>query len=470
MVTTPVPRLDCTKAILVADDDRSFLDSLVDGLRDHPQFGIHCAGNGKEALRILEHTPIHMVLTDLKMPQMDGFELVTHLRNHHPQVPIMVMTAFGTPEMEANLRVLGVTHYIEKPIDLADLCRSMTDVLERGGTGTKVELAAPAVGDILHILCDARTAQHDGELIIRHGQECGRVFFHHGKVAWITATTVTQTLVTHIAASTKVTLQELKDVFEECKRSHANFAETLVKWGLLNEDTVRQLLLEHIALALSHVLSWSSTQQMLVPDKRSFHSSLLFDVDQVWREAMRLCESLNRSTSPESQHPLLQATGGASPKGCEPAGLDSPVLPAPPQPLPALTAVRRETEVTMNIGKLNKAIEVLKQTLGDGLNASDVWTRHDGMSIAGFNSQPVATALFNRMTDGLQSTLVDSGFPALGKYYLLELANEMMVVVLQAAEIRAGILVDKKKAPLGVIISVALPKFLASLEEAVKAP
>ena len=118
----------------------------------------------------------------------------------------------------------------------------------------------------------------------------------------------------------------------------------------------------------------------------------------------------------------------------------------------------------MNIDKANHAIEKLQESLGAGLMAADIWVVQDGMSIAGHNSQPVATALFNRMTNMLNETLSESGFPSLSKYYLLDLDTDKLVIVLPCGEIRAGILVDKKKVQLGIIISVALPKFLAGLE------
>jgi hypothetical protein len=122
----------------------------------------------------------------------------------------------------------------------------------------------------------------------------------------------------------------------------------------------------------------------------------------------------------------------------------------------------------INIDKANNAVNKLRETLGTGLIATDVWSVDDGMSIAGFNSQPVATALFNRITDLITETLSESGFPLLNKYYLLDLDGDKLAVILPLGSYRAGMLVDKKKAQLGVIVSVALPKYITSLEEAMR--
>lgn len=120
----------------------------------------------------------------------------------------------------------------------------------------------------------------------------------------------------------------------------------------------------------------------------------------------------------------------------------------------------------INVDKANLAVNKLRESLGTGLIATDVWSIEDGMSIAGYNSQPVATALFNRITDVISETLAESGFPALNKYYLLDLDGDKLVVVIPLGRYRAGMLVDKKKAQLGVVVSVGLPKYIAALEDA----
>ena len=131
--------------------------------------------------------------------------------------------------------------------------------------------------------------------------------------------------------------------------------------------------------------------------------------------------------------------------------------------------VKKEIEMNViSVEKANAAVNKLRETLGVGLVATDVWNVEDGMPIAGFNSQPVATALFNRITDLISETLSESGFPSLNKYYMLDLDGDKLVVVMPLGKYRAGMLVDKKKAQLGVIVSVALPKYVNSLEEAIR--
>jgi CheY-like chemotaxis protein len=52
---------------------------------------------GKEAVQILDATGVDLVVTDLRMPKMDGFELLAHMSGNYPDIPVIVMTAYGTP-------------------------------------------------------------------------------------------------------------------------------------------------------------------------------------------------------------------------------------------------------------------------------------------------------------------------------------------------------------------------------------
>lgn len=121
----------------------------------------------------------------------------------------------------------------------------------------------------------------------------------------------------------------------------------------------------------------------------------------------------------------------------------------------------------MNIKKLRQAIDILKDNLGDALLATDIYSSNDGQSLAGFNSNPRACALFNRITNFLSDALEGSGFPVLGKYYIVDLSGGHMVIVIPLGEYQWGMLVKSDKAPLGLLLNVVLPKSTKAFEEAV---
>jgi hypothetical protein len=127
----------------------------------------------------------------------------------------------------------------------------------------------------------------------------------------------------------------------------------------------------------------------------------------------------------------------------------------------------RKRRTSVNAKQLNEAITVFKNEVGEGLMGMDVWERTDGVSLAGFNSNPAATAVFNRMADMVTTTLADSQFPPLNRYFLLDLEANKLAIVVPAGDFRAGMLVDTEKVALGIILSVAVPKFRAALEKAI---
>lgn len=118
------------KYVLIVEDEKTFQLTLLDGLRKYEQnLRVLTAENGRIAKEILETLPIDLIVTDLKMPEMDGIELLAYIRKNHPYVPVIVMTAFGNPELEKWLESIGVFAYLEKPIDFMELTNKIFDAL-----------------------------------------------------------------------------------------------------------------------------------------------------------------------------------------------------------------------------------------------------------------------------------------------------------------------------------------------------
>jgi CheY-like chemotaxis protein len=127
------------KNVLIVDDESPFLLSLTDGLVAYAEdFQVVTALNGKEAVKILGSSKVDLVVTDLRMPKMDGFELLAHMSGKYPKIPVIVMTAYGTPEIEERLRDMGDFQYLEKPLDLNVLADRIFDALEAGSSPDRI--------------------------------------------------------------------------------------------------------------------------------------------------------------------------------------------------------------------------------------------------------------------------------------------------------------------------------------------
>jgi len=112
----PLPQPDTpTKTLLVVEDDRSTLSLYRAGLKGLQGFKILMAENGGQALERLRLEPVHVLVTDLNMPVMDGFNLIAKASRLYPQVPIIVMTGLDESQHLNTPLQLGAIRILTKP-------------------------------------------------------------------------------------------------------------------------------------------------------------------------------------------------------------------------------------------------------------------------------------------------------------------------------------------------------------------
>ncbi len=118
------------KEVLIVDAEENFLLSIVEGFNVYKKyFNLRTAPNGAEAVKILKSSIIDLVVTDLSMPVMDGFELVAYMSRNYPKIPVIITTAYGTPKIEEIFSKMGVIRYFDKPLDLNEFTNSIFDGL-----------------------------------------------------------------------------------------------------------------------------------------------------------------------------------------------------------------------------------------------------------------------------------------------------------------------------------------------------
>lgn len=124
------------KRVLIVDDDLEMLLSLKEGLsRYNETFEVVTAGDGTMAVDLLRDNAISLVVTDLKMPKMDGFSLLAHIMENYPEIPVIIITGYSTPEMERLAREGGAVGYIAKPFMITDLAGKIMGTLRRESDG-----------------------------------------------------------------------------------------------------------------------------------------------------------------------------------------------------------------------------------------------------------------------------------------------------------------------------------------------
>ena len=115
--------------ILVVDDEAPLRRVVASVLREEG-YSVAEAGNGKEALDLLADTDANLVLLDMRMPVMDGWEFTESAKEQFPDVPILVMTAARDAEKWA--REVGAVGFLSKPFDLDHMLEEVAEHIKRG--------------------------------------------------------------------------------------------------------------------------------------------------------------------------------------------------------------------------------------------------------------------------------------------------------------------------------------------------
>ncbi|MFZ7112664.1 MAG: diguanylate cyclase [Desulfatiglandales bacterium] len=108
------------ESILIVDDDDHLRD-VFENLLEALNFSVTSAANGPEALKMLENQSYTFLLTDMKMPQMDGMELIKRVGKDYPEISIIAMTGFSEGYRYVDVVNAGASDFIKKPFDLEEL-------------------------------------------------------------------------------------------------------------------------------------------------------------------------------------------------------------------------------------------------------------------------------------------------------------------------------------------------------------
>jgi signal transduction histidine kinase/GGDEF domain-containing protein len=116
--------------ILVVDDEKEIRDFLYKALSRIGGFNVELAETGEEALQKIEKETFDLIMTDLKMPKMDGLQLITKIAKSKPEILTVLMTGHGTIDSAVEAMKQGASDYLMKPLNLDELIIRIQKVLE----------------------------------------------------------------------------------------------------------------------------------------------------------------------------------------------------------------------------------------------------------------------------------------------------------------------------------------------------
>ena len=164
------------RTILVVEDERATLNLLRMGLKGLPGYTILTAENGLQALETMRQATVDVLVTDLNMPVMDGFQLIATVGRYYPSLPILVLT--GMPESEHQNRPLelGALRIFAKPVRLSTLMEEVKAAAHRQPEGIVRGLGLNGLLQLLnweHKTCT---------LTVRADHQTGLLYLQNGEV------------------------------------------------------------------------------------------------------------------------------------------------------------------------------------------------------------------------------------------------------------------------------------------------
>ncbi len=171
-------RLPTVKTLLIADDDRTTLETISRRLQSHENITVLTAGDGKMAIDLLNEKEVDLIITDLQMPVRDGFALLAHAREHYPGIPTFVITAHDTAENRSRLKEMDISHIFTKPLDMEALTKKMVEQLDAGADGQIHCMSLPTFLQLIEMeskTCTLTITPHEGA-------NPGKLYFVRGEL------------------------------------------------------------------------------------------------------------------------------------------------------------------------------------------------------------------------------------------------------------------------------------------------
>ncbi|GAB4282080.1 MAG: sigma-54 dependent transcriptional regulator [Marinilabiliales bacterium] len=125
--------------ILVIDDERSIRNTLKEIL-EYEKFEVTLAEDGVEGIKLVEKNDYDVILCDIKMPKMDGLEVLAKIRKEKPEIPVVMISGHGTIETAVEALKSGAYDYIEKPLDLNRILVTIRNAMDKSKLETETKI------------------------------------------------------------------------------------------------------------------------------------------------------------------------------------------------------------------------------------------------------------------------------------------------------------------------------------------
>jgi len=167
------------KRVLIVDDEEDLTWSISKHLsKDKDKYDLAAVNSATAALDVLSQVPVELVVSDIRMPEMSGLDLLMEIRKNYPETKVIIMTAYGSSEIQQEANERGCFKYIEKPFELHELRQLVLDGIE-DKIGFEGKVSDMLLSDLVQFNCLGRLTN---ALHVQKDNYHGAIFFEEGNI------------------------------------------------------------------------------------------------------------------------------------------------------------------------------------------------------------------------------------------------------------------------------------------------
>ncbi|MDI7258749.1 MAG: response regulator [Thermodesulfobacteriota bacterium] len=167
------------KKVLIVDDEETLTWSMSKSLsKDKDKYEVIIANNGKEALNLLKKSDVDLVISDIRMPDINGLDLLVRIKKEYPQTKVIIMTAYGSSDVQKEANRRGSLYYIEKPFEINDIRKIIIDLIGKR-KGFRGKVVGLQLTDVIQMNCLSHLT---AALTITRDGERGTIYLNEGEV------------------------------------------------------------------------------------------------------------------------------------------------------------------------------------------------------------------------------------------------------------------------------------------------
>jgi DNA-binding response OmpR family regulator len=169
------------KQVLIVDDEETLTWSLAKSLaHDRETYEVTTVNDGETALSVIDQQPFDVVVLDIRLPGMNGLDVLMKIKEHKPSTKVIIMTAYGSTDVREKAKARGSLYYIEKPFEIEQMRNLILKALKedsaRGFNGSMTGLQLP---DLIQMNC---LSQITTALFVKKDNREGCIYFEDGQM------------------------------------------------------------------------------------------------------------------------------------------------------------------------------------------------------------------------------------------------------------------------------------------------